>query len=236
MNSIDVIVPAFNEEKSIGACLQALTHQTFSGKYRIIVIVNNSTDDTKKIAQSFPGVIVKSEKRKGYVFAVKTGVERYSDAPIVAQTDADTIVDSHWLEEISKAFLNDSNLVACGGPFYFTDGPRVFRFLVNGLNFAIPSIINSHLCGMNMAYRRSSYDKIHGYDPSINIGADTLLGIKLMKLGKILIQRNQIVYGSARRYNSMKNIFYEVPSQIGNFLSLLIFKRPFILQSTDYRS
>ncbi len=236
MSDIDVIIPAYNEEKTIRDCLTALSNQAYTGSYRIIVVDNSSTDATKKIAESYPNVLVKSEKQKGYVFAVKAGIEKYSTAPIIAQTDADTVVDTHWLSEISKAFTRNSDVVASGGPFYFKDGPLLFRVFVNSANYTIPILLNSHLCGMNMAYKRTAYDAVGGYDPNINIGADTLLGIKLKKYGKILLLRNQFVYGSARRYNSIGAIVREVPEQLGNYFSLLFRSKPTLYNATDYRS
>ncbi len=54
---VSVIVPARNEEASLGACLQSLLSQR-GVEYEIIVVNDASTDRTREIAQSFPGVRV----------------------------------------------------------------------------------------------------------------------------------------------------------------------------------
>jgi len=54
---VSVIVPARNEEASLGACLQSLVEQT-GVKMEIIVVDDGSTDRTREIAQSFAGVKV----------------------------------------------------------------------------------------------------------------------------------------------------------------------------------
>ncbi len=54
---VSIIVPARNEEASLGACLQSLTAQT-GVPFEIIVVDDASTDRTREIAQSFPGVRV----------------------------------------------------------------------------------------------------------------------------------------------------------------------------------
>jgi glycosyltransferase involved in cell wall biosynthesis len=54
---VSVIVPARNEEASLGACLQSLTVQT-GISFEVIVVDDSSTDRTRKIALSFPGVRV----------------------------------------------------------------------------------------------------------------------------------------------------------------------------------
>lgn len=54
---VSVIVPARNEEASLSACLQSLVEQT-GVSFEIIVVDDGSTDRTRAIAQSFPGVRV----------------------------------------------------------------------------------------------------------------------------------------------------------------------------------
>jgi glycosyltransferase involved in cell wall biosynthesis len=55
--TVSVIVPARNEEASLGACLESLVAQ--SGiRFEIIVVNDNSTDRTREIALSFSGVRV----------------------------------------------------------------------------------------------------------------------------------------------------------------------------------
>jgi hypothetical protein len=53
--AVSVIVPARNEEASLGACLQSLVSQC-GVDYEIIVVDDGSTDRTRAIAQSFAGV------------------------------------------------------------------------------------------------------------------------------------------------------------------------------------
>src|ERR1039457_5751721 len=54
---ISIIVPARNEEASLGDCLQSLVTQT-GVDYEIIVVDDGSTDGTRAIAESFAGVLV----------------------------------------------------------------------------------------------------------------------------------------------------------------------------------
>jgi glycosyltransferase involved in cell wall biosynthesis len=54
---LSVIVPARNEEASLGACLDSLTGQA-GVPFEIIVVDDGSTDHTRQIAQSYPSVKV----------------------------------------------------------------------------------------------------------------------------------------------------------------------------------
>ncbi|WP_166264786.1 glycosyltransferase, partial [Marinobacter caseinilyticus] len=51
---VSVIIPAHNEEKYIEQCLFSLASQTYpSNSFEVILVNNNSTDNTVKIAKSF---------------------------------------------------------------------------------------------------------------------------------------------------------------------------------------
>ncbi len=54
---VSIVVPARNEETSLGACLESLTSQT-GVAFEIIVVDDASTDRTREIAQNFAGVRV----------------------------------------------------------------------------------------------------------------------------------------------------------------------------------
>ncbi len=71
MNSIiKVIIPAYNEEDSIGLVLQAIPKMV----NEVIVISNNSTDNTEKVAAQ-NGATVLQEDKKGYGYACLKGMD-----------------------------------------------------------------------------------------------------------------------------------------------------------------
>jgi glycosyltransferase involved in cell wall biosynthesis len=70
MNHIKVIIPAYNEEKAIGNVIKEIPNSVSE----IIVISNNSTDNTIQVARD-AGATVLSESRKGYGFACLKGME-----------------------------------------------------------------------------------------------------------------------------------------------------------------
>ena len=91
--TVQVIIPARNEEDCLGHCLESLVHQQ-GVSYAITVVDDGSTDRTRAIAESFPGVRVISagEPQNGFsgkCNALMTGVESVS-AKWLLFTDADT--------------------------------------------------------------------------------------------------------------------------------------------------
>ena len=100
---VSIIVPARNEEASLGDCLQSLTAQT-GVSYEIIVIDDGSTDRTREIAQSFAGVRVISAGPlpagwTGKNNAVVAGAREASGRWLLF-TDADTV---HLLGSLKRA-------------------------------------------------------------------------------------------------------------------------------------
>ena len=92
---IAVIIPAFNEEKSIGKVVNAIPKDLVQ---TIIVVNNNSTDDTINVANS-AGAIVLTENRKGYGWACLKGIDylKNQSPDIVVFLDGDF---SDYPEEI----------------------------------------------------------------------------------------------------------------------------------------
>ncbi len=91
---VSVIIPARNEEANLGTCLESLMDQ--SGlSFEIIVVNDHSTDRTKEIAQSFPGVqVIDADPLPagwtGKNNAVATGA-RAARTNWLLFTDADTV-------------------------------------------------------------------------------------------------------------------------------------------------
>lgn len=113
MKKIKVIIPAFNEEKAIANVINEIP-KTVS---EIIVISNNSTDNTIKVAEE-AGATVLSENRKGYGYACLKGLEYISKQDmkpdIVVFLDGDYSDYPEELTKIIAPILNDNIDFAVG--------------------------------------------------------------------------------------------------------------------------
>ena len=92
---ISVVIPAFNEEKSIGKVVADIPKDLVQ---HVIVVNNNSTDNTVEVAEK-AGAIVLTENRKGYGWACLLGIEKAN----VLNTDVIVFLDgdySDYPEEI----------------------------------------------------------------------------------------------------------------------------------------
>mgnify|MGYP001299124888 FL=1 len=80
-----IIIPAYNEESSIGLVLDALPQEKI---HEIIVVDNGSTDATARVAQEHGARVVK-EPRKGYGSACLKGIDELDAPDIVVFIDGD---------------------------------------------------------------------------------------------------------------------------------------------------
>ena len=110
---VSVIIPVYNEEDRIHDCLYAVTHQTVK-PYEILVIDNNSTDQTAVIAKQFKQVTVVKEPIQGLTMARNNGFNM-ANGDILARIDADTIISDTWVQQVQQAFMLDTNLDGISG-------------------------------------------------------------------------------------------------------------------------
>ncbi len=107
MQIIKVIIPAYNEEKAIANVIKEIP-KTVS---EIIVISNNSTDNTIKAAAE-AGATVLSENKKGYGYACLKGMEYISNQEIkpdiIVFLDGDYSDYPEELTQIIAPILHDN--------------------------------------------------------------------------------------------------------------------------------
>jgi glycosyltransferase involved in cell wall biosynthesis len=199
---ISVVIPAHNEERYLGACLQALQGQSYpQSRFEVIVVDNASTDDTAQIARQ-SGAIVVTEPRRGIGRARQRGA-RAAQGEILASTDADTIVPRDWLERIAVSFQHDDELGGLFGPFRYGDG-TVFEkvllwYLYLGLMMALQALGRSCFSGNNYAVRKTAFLKAGGCKVSLPAAEDVDLSWRLSEVTKVAFDRGLVVRTSARR-------------------------------------
>jgi hopene-associated glycosyltransferase HpnB len=106
---IDVIVPARDEAGTIGAAIRSLLAQDYEGRFRVILVDDNSSDGTAGLAGTAPQLSVirlqsKPADWSGKLWALSQGVAS-STAPILLFTDADIVHDPRHLSSLAAKLL-----------------------------------------------------------------------------------------------------------------------------------
>lgn len=110
---ITIIIPAYNEEQTIKSCLLSCLNQTRKANH-IIVVNDGSTDRTWEIIDSFWKRVKWIHLKKNTwnkSHAQQIAISYVTDDIFIA-TDADTILDKHFVEEIEKSFKNWKKIVS----------------------------------------------------------------------------------------------------------------------------
>ncbi len=159
--TLSIVIPAYNEERYIGACLDSIAAQIVKPA-EVIVVDNNSTDETVAVASKYPFVKVLQESRQHQVFAQATGFKA-AKGDILGRIDADSILPPDWVKKIIKAFDGDPKLVAVTGGADPYDVPMKLlgSAIFHGYIYLVGLIVGHRmLWGANCALRASSWRKI----------------------------------------------------------------------------
>jgi 1,2-diacylglycerol 3-alpha-glucosyltransferase len=239
--TISLIIPAYNEEKYIGKCLEYAIKNSHGTLLEIIVIDNASTDRTKQIAESYPGIRVVTEEKKGLTRARQRGyLEAKGD--ILAYIDADTQMPKGWVETISREFSNNKNketVVCVSGPCLYYDLSKFESILVKVYWYVIglPAylVVGYMVHGANFAIRRDILDKMNGFDTSIEFyGEDTDIARRASLFGKVKFKIGVSMYASARRFKD-QGLYKTTFLYVANFISEVFVRKPLTEKYSDFR-
>ena len=232
-----MVIPAYNEEKYIGRCLESV-QKNGVGLFEIIVVNNASTDNTRAIAQSFTRVRVVDEPKKGVNRARQRGLAE-ARGDIVAFIDADTQMPRQWVARISQLFEKDKKLVCVSGPYIYYDLSRARRIVVWSfwLILAWPTyLVTRYMAAAgNFAAKKNALTRINGFNQDIEFyGDDTEIAQRLRRVGKVKFMQRHYMYSSARRLKAEGMIKSAIRYMI-NFLSVVLIKKPLTHKYTDIR-
>jgi len=112
-NGISIIIPAFNEEESIGTVVKNLSHilEEEAFPYQIIVVDDGSNDSTAEIAEQLEGIdVIRHPHNIGYGAALKTGI-RDALYDTICITDADATYPNECIPELVQIMMRGYNMV-----------------------------------------------------------------------------------------------------------------------------
>ena len=206
---ISIIIPAKDEEKYIGECLQSILDQHMQEPPEIIVVDNASTDATAYVAGKFPGVRVVHEPVPGTNQARQRGF-RTSQGDVLMFFDADVRLPHGWIDAAIKKLNMRTDLVAFSAPYSFYDFPlleitnQIFNYLIARpfcFIFIRSLRVVAQMSGGVMVIRRNVLEQIGWFDTNRKFyGDDTGTAMKLKKVGYVAYDFGSWVHSSGRRY------------------------------------
>lgn len=186
---ISVVICTYNRCDLLERTLNSFHQQSCLADvdYELLVIDNNSADDTRKVAERFAekhSVRYVFEDRQGHSFARNRGLSE-SRGEIVAYLDDDVLLDENWLQNLQKCF-DETGADAVGGRSYLViEGDRPdwlgaeFRLLLSEVELGaerkrLPE--GQGLYGLNLSFRKKALEEVGGFDVTLGRRGAGLMG------------------------------------------------------------
>lgn len=203
-NFISIIIPTYNRDSLLSITIESFVNQLYpKDQYEIIIVDNNSTDNTKETVEKWKKI---SKVHIKYLFEPRQGVHyarntaaKIAKFELLYFTDDDMIADQNLLSEIIKPFIFDEQVGTATGrvlPKWETKPPKwIANHFANQYlslldppeDFLITKQIN-FLYSCHQAIRRQIFFEAEGFNPEFTenryLGnGEAGLNIKVKELG-----------------------------------------------------
>ena len=203
---ISIVIPVWNENIKIIPTLLSLAEQKTTKKVELIIVNNNSTDNTQHILDA-SGVKTVFQSVQGISFARQLGLQTASGTFHLC-ADADSLYPPNWVDEMTNPLHN--KLISCVyGKYSFIPvgnlnrfGLALFEAIANTL-FVLRKKRKEYLniMGFNFAFRKEDGLKVGGFNTTRQKWSDGWMGMELAQNGLIkrVVKKNALVWTNPRR-------------------------------------
>jgi glycosyltransferase involved in cell wall biosynthesis len=228
---ITTILCTYNRHQSLTAALESIARQRLpeTTEWEVIVVDNNSTDQTREVAEEFcctyPGRFrYVFEPHPGKSYALNTGI-REAKGDVLAFMDDDVTLEADWLQNLTAA-LGGDEWVGSGGRVLPERMPSMPRWIPVQDRYGLAPLalfdlgtegapLTESPFGTNMAFKREMFTKYGGFrtdlgpQPGSEIrGEDTEFGLRLLRAGERLrYEPSAIVYHAVPKNRLQKRYF-----------------------------
>jgi glycosyltransferase involved in cell wall biosynthesis len=207
---VSIVIPAFNEGSNILATLSSLSASTSSRTFEVVVVDNNSTDDTAALV-AMSGATCISEIRQGITPARNRGLTA-ARGLYVLNADADTIYPSKWIDLMIEPLEHGMASLTYGShSFLSTKSKHNTAYLAYEYLADLKKWLNRkfreeavNVYGFNSAFIREEGLEVNGFDHPPGTNEDGWMAVKLRKHTgrRLFLQRNE----AARAWTSNRRL------------------------------
>ncbi len=207
---LSVVVCTYNRDKHIKRALESLINQDFDkSAYEIIVVDNNSTDNTDEIIKQFKkenpeyNIILSKETNQGLSFARNKGIE-LSKGKYISFIDDDGIAGSDYISKFYKYTKTFPKHYAFGGKVLAKYETGIQPEWMSKYIERIISIVDmgnevkkfkkTYPVGCNMLFKKEIFDKLGGFNTELRLRSDDkYIFLKIMSAGYEVLYLPKVV-------------------------------------------
>ena len=199
MNSkTSIIILTYNNLDKTKDCIESIRKYTDKDSYEIIVVDNNSTDDTKLFLEEQDDIkVIFNESNVGFPMGCNIGIANSEKTYDILLLNNDTIVTKNWLSNLKKCLYSDEKIGAVGAVSNNRANLQGVDFTYNNFdemqNLASKNNISDVkkweekvcLIGYCLLIKREVMDQLNGLDEGYTPGyiEDNDLSLNIIKLG-----------------------------------------------------
>jgi glycosyltransferase involved in cell wall biosynthesis len=189
---VSFIIPALNEEKHIGACLESIRQLEIPPRVsglEVIVVDNHSADRTAEISQRLGARLERVPP--GNPSRARNVGARAAHGDWLAFVDADCELAPNWLTTCGASLDGEGRAIATAGIMADPDTDsswveRTWHKITHGGARAEPDSVR-WLPTFNLLVARPAFERVGGFDETLPTCEDCDLGYKLAELGPLIL-------------------------------------------------
>lgn len=217
--SVSVIIPVYNDAEGISKTLESMINQSYATcNQEIIVIDNNSNDNSKIVAERFsekaPHINILEETKIQSSYAARNTGIKHASGNIIAFLDADVWVEQNYIESLASLFTNrDVDYVGCSVEVRHTNPNSIGQRYNKATGFPVKEYMrNLHFAPTCcLATRRQVFDRVGPFDNQLISGGDREFGDRVHEAGFEFHYEPEItVYHPARDLRSLWDKFVRI--------------------------
>lgn len=211
MNSkTSIIILTYNNLDKTKDCIESIRKYTDKDSYEIIVVDNNSTDDTKLFLEEQDDIkVIFNEVNMGFPKGCNIGIANSEETYDILLLNNDTIVTKNWLSNLKKCLYSDKKIGAVGAvsnnganlqgvDFTYNDFDEM-QNLASKNNISDVKKWEEKVCliGYCLLIKREVMDQLKGLDEGYTPGyiEDNDLSLNIIKLGyKLMLCHDSFIH------------------------------------------
>lgn len=223
--ALSIVIPVYNDQSHLKMCLDSIKEQTILPS-EVIVVDNNSQDNSIKIAKSYPFVRVVKEPVQG-IFAARTTGFNAAKSSLIGRIDADSRLDKYWVQTVLDYYHAHPDVDAITGDCMFYNAPakKIVQAVHHFVYYTVHGLIagTTVLWGSNMVLTKKAWQAVEPIGNPHNPGhEDIQLTLDLQKSGfsirrvkalkaHVSLRRGELQFMSLARYTARwpKTYWYE---------------------------